>query len=79
MVGARSVPGNLYDGHTLAEALEQAAILSDVKPEVAIVERLQGCRRRGREDLPPRIAARYHARAARDRACHRSHEGGRQT
>jgi hypothetical protein len=26
----RSMPGNPYDGHTLAEALEQAAILSDV-------------------------------------------------
>jgi transposase, IS5 family len=38
-VGARSMPGNPYDGHTLAEALEQAAILSDVKPEVAIVDR----------------------------------------
>ena len=35
----RSMPGNPYDGHTLAEALEQAAILSDVKPEVAIVDR----------------------------------------
>jgi transposase, IS5 family len=39
VVGARSMPGNPYDGHTLAEALEQAAILSDVKPEVAIVDR----------------------------------------
>ncbi|ADG20769.1 IS5 family transposase [Paraburkholderia atlantica] len=39
VVGARSMPGNPYDGHTLAEALEQAAILSDVKPDVAIVDR----------------------------------------
>ncbi len=39
VVGARSMPGNSYDGHTLAEALEQAAILSDVTPEVAIVDR----------------------------------------
>lgn len=39
VVGTRSMPGNPYDGHTLAEALEQAAILSDVKPEVAIVDR----------------------------------------
>jgi IS5 family transposase len=39
VIGARSMPGNPYDGHTLAEALEQAAILSDVKPEVAIVDR----------------------------------------
>jgi IS5 family transposase len=33
------MPGNPYDGHTLAEALEQTAILSDVSPEVAIVDR----------------------------------------
>ena len=39
VVGARSMPGNRYDGHTLAEALEQAAILSDVSPEVAIADR----------------------------------------
>jgi len=39
VVGARSMPGNPYDGHTLAEALEQAAILSDVSPEMAIVDR----------------------------------------
>ncbi|MEX3860401.1 transposase, partial [Paraburkholderia sp. BR10923] len=39
VVGARSMPGNPYDGHTLEEALEQAAILSDVKPEIAIVDR----------------------------------------
>ena len=39
VVGARSMPGNPYDGHTLAEALEQAAILSDVSPEVAVVDR----------------------------------------
>lgn len=39
VVGARSMPGNPYDGHTLAEALEQATILSDVRPEVAIVDR----------------------------------------
>ncbi|AOJ73577.1 hypothetical protein WS83_02820 [Burkholderia sp. MSMB2042] len=33
------VQGNPYDGHTLAEALEQAAILSDVQPEIAVVDR----------------------------------------
>ena len=38
-MGARSMPGNPCDGHTLEEALEQAAILSDVKPEIAIVDR----------------------------------------
>lgn len=39
VVGARSMPGNPYDGHTLAEALEQTTILSEVTPEVAIVDR----------------------------------------
>lgn len=39
VIGARSMPGNPYDGHTLAEALEQAAILSDVQPEIAVVDR----------------------------------------
>ncbi|SIT64984.1 MULTISPECIES: IS5 family transposase [Burkholderiaceae] len=39
VIGARSMPGNPYDGHTLAEALEQAAILSDVQPQMAVVDR----------------------------------------
>ena len=39
VVGMRSMPGNPYDGHTLAEALEQAVILSDTTPDVAIVDR----------------------------------------
>jgi transposase, IS5 family len=39
VVEACSMPGNPYDGHTLEEALEQAAILSDVQPEIAIVDR----------------------------------------
>ncbi|MBB3262039.1 IS5 family transposase [Paraburkholderia bannensis] len=39
VVGMRSMPGNPYDGHTLAEALEQAEILSDVTPEIAVVDR----------------------------------------
>ncbi len=39
VLGARSMPGNPYDGHTLAEALEQAEILSEVRPQIAIVDR----------------------------------------
>ncbi|MBK4739411.1 IS5 family transposase, partial [Noviherbaspirillum pedocola] len=39
VLGARSMPGNPYDGHTLYEALEQAAILSDVEPEMVFVDR----------------------------------------
>ena len=39
VVGARSVPGNPYDGHTLHKALEQAEILSEIKPVMAFVDR----------------------------------------
>ena len=39
VVGARSRPGNPYDDHTLHEALEQAEILSGIKPAMAFVER----------------------------------------
>ena len=38
IVGARSVPGNLCDGDTPAEQLEQAEILSGEKPHTAIVD-----------------------------------------
>jgi IS5 family transposase len=41
MVGARSFPGNPYDGHTLAQQLEQTAVLLqdlDVKPQIAVVD-----------------------------------------
>ena len=39
IVEAHPIPGNPYDGHTLHEALEQASILSDVKPEAVYVDR----------------------------------------
>jgi IS5 family transposase len=39
VVGARLMPGNPYDGHTLAEALEQASILSEVQAQIAVVDR----------------------------------------
>src|SRR5690606_4588298 len=39
MVGARSFPGNPYDGHTLAPALEQVALLTDTRPSLALVDR----------------------------------------
>jgi IS5 family transposase len=52
VVGARSMPGNPYDGHTLAEALEQAAILSDVEPEIVVVDvSVSGTRRRSSRRL----------------------------
>ncbi len=39
VVGMRSLSGNPYDGHTLAEALEQVEILTDQRPEMAFVDR----------------------------------------
>ncbi len=39
VVGARSFPGNPYDGHTLAPALEQVRILTDTQPDLAVVDR----------------------------------------
>ena len=39
VVGARSFPGNPYDGHTLAPALEQVAILTEQVPDLAVVDR----------------------------------------
>jgi IS5 family transposase len=39
VVGARSMPGNPYDGHTLGEAVEQASIMSEVRPEMVFVDR----------------------------------------
>ena len=39
VVGMRALPGNPYDGHTLAEALEQVAILADHPPKRAVVDR----------------------------------------
>ena len=39
VVGMRALPGNPYDGHTLAEALEQVEILTAQRPELAVVDR----------------------------------------
>ncbi len=39
VLGARSMPGNPYDGHTLADALEQAETLSGVRSPIAVVDR----------------------------------------
>ena len=39
VVGARSFPDTPYDGHTLAPALEQVAILTDQVPDLAVVDR----------------------------------------
>ena len=47
VVGMRSFPGNPYDGHTLKEALEQVTILTDQRPDLAVVDR--GYRGHGEE------------------------------
>ena len=39
VIGARSLPGNPYDGHTLAEQLEQVQILTGITPERSYVDR----------------------------------------
>ena len=38
ILGAQSFKGNPYDGHTLAEALEQSSRLSGVEPQMAICD-----------------------------------------
>ncbi len=39
VVGMRSMPGNPYDGHTLAETLEQVGILAEQAPTTGIVDK----------------------------------------
>lgn len=39
VVGMRSLPGNPFDEHTLAEAIEQVAILTDQKLKVVFVDK----------------------------------------
>ncbi len=39
VVGARSYPGNPYDGHTLGDQLQQVEVLTNQKPEVCYVDR----------------------------------------
>ena len=39
VVGMRSMPGNPYDGHTLAETFEQVGILAERSPKTVIVVR----------------------------------------
>jgi IS5 family transposase len=39
VLGARLMSGNPYDGHTLAEVLEQAQIPNGVQPRIAVVDR----------------------------------------
>jgi transposase, IS5 family len=39
IVGTRSMPGNPYDGHTLADALDQVEVLTDIRPALAVVDR----------------------------------------
>lgn len=39
VVGMRSMPGNPYDGHTLAETIEQVGILAEQAPTTVIVDK----------------------------------------
>lgn len=39
VVGMRSLPGNPYDGHTLAEAIEQVEVLTERRPKQVFVDK----------------------------------------
>lgn len=58
MVGMRSFPGNPYDGHTLRTALEQVEILTDRRPDLAVIDRGYRGPRRGKD---PRTDQRHKA------------------
>jgi len=73
VIGMRALPANPYDGHTLAEALEQVEILTDCRPCLAVVDR--GYRGHGveatrvlisgsRRGLTPALAAALRRRSA---------------
>ena len=65
VVGMRSMPGNPYDGHTLAETLEQVGILTgtDKPPTTAIVDKGWGRKGGGRAHSDVRPKARHHPNA----------------
>lgn len=65
IVGARSFPGNPYDGHTLAEQLEQTRILTNHEPKEAIVD--LGYRGRDLADIPVRHRGRIKSMTASQR------------
>jgi IS5 family transposase len=73
VVGMRAMPGNPYDGHTLADALQQVETLTDQPPSLAVVDR--GYRGHGvhgtrvlvsgtRRGLTPRLARLLRRRSA---------------
>ena|ERR1022692_2348677 len=49
VIGAQSMPGNPYDGHTLHQALQQIERLTGVKPQRCFVDR--GYRKHGIDDV----------------------------
>ena len=73
VVGMRSMPGNPYDGHTLAEALQQVETLTGRCPSLAVVDRgYRGHRVQGtqvlisgtRRGLTPRLGKPLRRRSA---------------
>jgi IS5 family transposase len=84
IVGMRALPGNPYDGHTLAEALEQVEVLTDCRPSLAVVDR--GYRGHGVETTRVLISGTRRARrhwqapapSQRHRTRDRPHEDRRQ-
>lgn len=52
VVGMRSMPGNPWDGHTLAETIEQVTILANHRPKTVIVDKgYQGIQLKGLQVL----------------------------
>ena len=73
VVGMRSMPGNPYDGHTLADALQQVEALTDHRPSTVVVDRgyrghgVQGTRvliSGTRRNLTPRLRKLLRRRSA---------------
>ena len=54
IIGARSYPGNPYDGHTLYDQLQQVHTVTDIKPGICLVDR--GYRGHGINDIKVIIA-----------------------
>ena len=70
-------PGNPYDGHTLADALDQVEVLTDIRPSLAVLDR--GYRGGPWRDAHPRadqrLAQRHYAHAGETPATTKRHRG----
>lgn len=76
VVGMRALQGNPWDGHTLAETLEQVSILANQTPKIAVVDKgyrgveiagIQILRSGQRRGITKSLRALIHRRSAIDR------------